>query len=445
MANKLTVQQVAAYRKKQKPYKVSVDTGLHLRIATNGVKTWFVRYVVDGKQREYRLAAPWGENTDAGHLSLADARDEAAKIRKLAREGIDYQIQLEQAREAATLQLAKNHAENKTVNDLLDAWIETVKRSDGGAELRRSFGRDVLPTIGAKPLKELVEGDISELLQAIVDRGANRLAVVTLGSLKQMFRWGEGRRPWKLLIDNPVAGLKPDGITSPEYAGNERTRTLSDAEVRELVKKLPTAGLRERTQLAVWIVLACCTRIGETVKARWQHVDLDLGEWFIPGANTKNGLDHTVYLSEFAVRHFRQLRDLDNETAWCFPDSDGTSHVCVKSASKQIGDRQLSAMGRKPMAHRSKSADALILSGGNWKPHDLRRTGATTMQSMGVTPEVIERALNHIEQNKLKRIYHRHDYAKEKREAWRLLGERLDLLTREDADNVVPFGRKTGT
>ena len=66
------------------------------------------------------------------------------------------------------------------------------------------------------------------------------------------------------------------------------------------------------------------------------------------------------------------------------------------------------------------------------------------MQSLGVTPEVIERVLNHTEPDKLKRTYQTYDYAKEKREAWRLLGERLALLTRDDAANVVPInGRKS--
>ena len=51
------------------------------------------------------------------------------------------------------------------------------------------------------------------------------------------------------------------------------------------------------------------------------------------------------------------------------------------------------------------------------------------MTALGVIPEVAERCLNHVEQNKIKRVYQRHNYEKEMREAWRLLGERLELLT----------------
>lgn len=69
--------------------------------------------------------------------------------------------------------------------------------------------------------------------------------------------------------------------------------------------------------------------------------------------------------------------------------------------------------------------------------HDLRRTGASLMVALGVLPEVADKCLAHTEENKIRRIYLRHDYANEMREAWRLLGERLEMLTRTDAGNVV--------
>ena len=60
------------------------------------------------------------------------------------------------------------------------------------------------------------------------------------------------------------------------------------------------------------------------------------------------------------------------------------------------------------------------------------------MGELGVMGEVIERCLNHVEQNKLKRIYQRHELKAEQYEAWRLLGERIALiLTKNNRENVV--------
>jgi len=46
--------------------------------------------------------------------------------------------------------------------------------------------------------------------------------------------------------------------------------------------------------------------------------------------------------------------------------------------------------------------------------------------------EVIERCLNHMEQNRLKRIEQRHELKMEQRRAWKLPGDRGYLLTRTE-------------
>jgi len=54
---------------------------------------------------------------------------------------------------------------------------------------------------------------------------------------------------------------------------------------------------------------------------------------------------------------------------------------------------------------------------------------------------VIERCLNHVEPNKLKRTYQRHELKAEQRDAWRLLGEQIALLLATDASENIAVGR----
>jgi integrase len=55
---------------------------------------------------------------------------------------------------------------------------------------------------------------------------------------------------------------------------------------------------------------------------------------------------------------------------------------------------------------------------GAWTPHDLRRTGATMMQSLEITLDIIDRCQNHVlTGSKVRRHYLLHDYAIEKRDA----------------------------
>lgn len=83
---------------------------------------------------------------------------------------------------------------------------------------------------------------------------------------------------------------------------------------------------------------------------------------------------------------------------------------------------------RQPMKNRRHDNTLVLGGGGNgaWTPHDLRRTGATLMQSLGVSLEIIDRCQNHVlPGSKVRRHYLLHDYADEKREAWSVLGDRL--------------------
>jgi integrase len=125
---------------------------------------------------------------------------------------------------------------------------------------------------------------------------------------------------------------------------------------------------------------------------------------------------------------------MTGDSNWCLPARDDLGHVCLKSITKQIKDR----VRDEPLSNRTKATASLLLSGGAWTPHDLRRTGATMMGELGVMGEVIERCLNHVEQNKLKRIYQRHELKAEQRDAWRRLGNRVALLlATEGHENAV--------
>ncbi|WP_217907313.1 hypothetical protein [Janthinobacterium sp. PC23-8] len=87
------------------------------------------------------------------------------------------------------------------------------------------------------------------------------------------------------------------------------------------------------------------------------------------------------------------------------------------------------AVASRPPLKNWRSDDTLVLAGGKngaWTPHDLRCTGATMMQTLGISLELIDRCQNHVlSGSKVRRHYMLHDYADEKRAAWAALGEKL--------------------
>jgi len=474
---KLTVRAIENAKAKSKAYKLMDGSGLQLRIATDGKKTWLVRYMVNGVERQYRLPKLYRDSGAPGFTSLQGAREEAAQIRALARQGIDYPVQLEKEcrahdqQQQVEMQRLLEQAEaqrrdNLSVRDLFDAWItDGVRRKDGNTELKRSFNADALPRIGHIPVRQLTEHEVRAMLRVMVERGVNRAAVILRNNLTQMFAWAEKRQPWrKLLADgNPMDLIEIDKIVSAGYdMQNQRDRVLSADEICELSvifarmkvkyeeardKRVAAQPIEQTVQLAIWLMLATLCRVGELSMARWEHVDLDVGTWFIPKANVKgNGNDFTVYLSNFAIKHFRYLHTLTGETEWCFPARNNAAHVDVKSMSKQIGDRQAmfkkgrDGKPRKPMKNR-RHDNTLVLGGhkaGAWTPHDLRRTGATLMQSLGVPLDIIDRCQNHVlAGSKIRRHYLHHNYADEKREAWQALGQRLSLILQDGQPGIT--------
>lgn len=470
---KLTVRAIEAAKPKAKWYTLTVDRGLYLRVSPFGEKVWLVRYVFDGKQIQVRLPKPYG-NTGDGFMTLAQAGAENARIQALARDGIDFQQQRAEAdrakAEAYAAAEAAALAANRSVKEMFETWLaDGVARKDGNAELFRSFTKDVLPAIGTKPVKDVTEHHLRALLRAIVARGTNPTAVRIYRGLVQLFAWAEKRQPWRgLMIEgNPVDLLDITTMVAPDFEVDaERDRILSESELRELRdiftrmeadyesaanKRSTVRPLKRTSQLALWISLSTTCRIGELLMAEWKHVDLHRGEWFIPKENVKGARgkkqDHRIFLSDFTRRQFESLREIATEDSkWCFPARNktvGDDHVCVKSVSKQIGDRQTQFKDRKPLKNR-KNDNTLVLArgqNGDWTPHDLRRTGATLMQKLGVSLDVIDRCQNHIlAGSKVRRAYLHHDYADETREAWRRLGDRIEAIL--TTDTVVPFGKK---
>ncbi|MGH8787736.1 MAG: tyrosine-type recombinase/integrase [Cupriavidus necator] len=455
--HQLTDRAVKTAKPTDKERLIADGGGLFLRVLPTGFKSWLLVYSFDGKRNKLAL----GSATD---VSLAAARETATQERARIAAGADPRVALmereaEQAaqREALIAAEIQRKREASTLQDMFDAWIaDGVQRSDGNAELRRTFEKDILPKLGKQPVRSITDTELRDALRKVGrGRGRGRTAERMLVEVRQMYRWAIKRQPWKaLLVDgNPAELVETKQVVPTGYEPVIRERILQPAEIRELRNVFATTQkqyekadnrrsadrpLQHETQLALWLCLGTACRIGELLMARWEHVDLDAGTWFVPRENTKTRVDWQVYLSDFALRHFKALHEItgtgDDKSEWCFPARHQKGHINVKTVSKQVGDRQMQFKNRKPLKNR-RNDDTLVLSNGEngeWTPHDLRRTAATTMQSLGVSLDVIDRCQNHVMPgSKVRRHYMHHDYADEKRDAWCKLGMRIDAILAE--------------
>jgi integrase len=303
-------------------------------------------------------------------------------------------------------------------------------RKDNGAEVMRSFKADVFPVIGSTPIQHVSKSQCMAILNDVKLRGSLSMANRLLADLSQFFAWCEVQG---MITATPLKGVTKQAVGG---AAKIRERVLSDDEILLLNAAMPSARLQESTEIALWVMLGTGCRVGEICRARWEHVAFHTRIWTIPSENAKNGKVHRIFLSDFVVNHFKRLHAISGQSPWCYPaeNKDGT-HVCLKSIAKQIHDRQRAV----PMKNRSKATMALGLPGGAWTPHDLRRTAATLMARLKVTPQIIEKTLNHVENNKLIKIYQHHDWFEEQRNAWEKAGEYLGRLLTGKKSKVLNF------
>lgn len=254
--------------------------------------------------------------------------------------------------------------------------------------------------------KTITRRDVRELLERIVERGAPIQANRTHAIVRKVFNFA---------IECDVLDVNPcQGIHQPS-APNRRDRVLTADEIRALWKAADASPVGVLYQL----YLLTAQRGGELRTMRWEDVDLGSAVWTIPGERSKNALPHRVPLSAQAVTILQGLRASANGSAWVFP---GHRH-----------DQPLTQV----QGQFDKLRDA---AGVDFKPHDLRRTAASHMTSMGISRLTVAKILNHMERG-VTAIYDRHSYDGEKQAALNAWGARLEQIVSGDATGakVIPL------
>ena len=466
--NKWTIQELDAITTDWKGYSLSDGDGLLGEVRTNASSHISIAFRYGFKLLGKKV---WHYCGAYPSLPLKKIRENREGARNLVKLGIDprakkladkiiaqNEIEVTIAEEKQKLVDAEiERAKLLSFQDLYDAWIKDgVARSDGNKYITQSLNKHALPLLGKVYVRDLTEHDLRDLYRKIILGGTVATAVELSKDIGQMLRWAEKRKPWRaLLIDGNPSELVEIKKLVPKGYTKERKRMLSIDEIKKLKfifdsteqsylvapsKYGTERPLKKEVQIAMWLCLSTICRIGELLMTEWKHVDFKERTWFIPAANSKGEqgakTDQIVYLSDFALDQFKQLHTMTGNTSWAFPATFKEGHVCVKSASKLIGDRQVKFKQRsKKLAGRVENNSLVLSDDEEWTPHDLRRTGTTLMQQLKVHRDVINLCQNHVIGSKVDRVYLLDEYADEKREAWQKLGNRVEAIL--NTNNVV--------
>ena len=174
------------------------------------------------------------------------------------------------------------------------------------------------------------------------------------------------------------------------------------------------------------IIVKCALRLapllfvrpGELRRMEWAEIDFDKAEWKIPAEKMKMRESHIVPLSNQALEILEEIRAVTGEGRYAFPSP--------RTWERPMSENAVLA------ALRSLGYTKEQMSG-----HGFRSMASTLLNAQGWSPDVIERQLAHVDRNRVRAAYNRHDYLPERQKMMQTWADYLDSL-REGAE-VIPF------
>lgn len=361
--------------------------GMRLRVKSTGVRTFSLRLREAGRAFSIVLG-----DYDSEHFALSAARARALAILDQRGTGV--------ARRAAATDVGH------TFDNLLPRYLSAKGSLRSIGEVERIFRLYILPVFGKRIPWKVRRSEITALADTIASIRVSRAVVAQLSAF---YSWLLPR--FDELDTNPCFGAGKPSVPPP------RDRVLSGDELACLWK----ASELDRGQIAIGVKLLILTlqRRGEVFGALRSELNLSEAIWTLPALRTKNRRVHEVPLAKSAQALFElQL------SATC------SEHVFP---SRGNGQRSLSGFSKAWARLRERTGELLGQPVQPFTIHDLRRTGATKLQQLGVPIPVTEAILNHVSGSRsgIVGVYQRHSYAAEKREALQLWDEALAELIRK--------------
>jgi integrase len=382
--------QIQAFKPRLKRYEIIEPgrSGLRLRVSPNGLKVFVFVFRFEGRLCRLTL------NTyTEGAGALADARASLAEARQQLRQKINPAA-LKQSQQL-------EHVSAPTVATLAETYLErhAKARKQSWPEDERILNKDVLPDWKHRKAAAITTADVNAVLDAIVDRGSPVAANRTLAVIRKMFNFALQRG---LVTSNPCQGIEAPGKEQ------SRQRVLTAAEIATLWGNLDKTPITLPVRTLLRLELMTAQRKGELVSAEWSDIDMKRGWWTIPDSKAKNGLAHRVPLTPAARKLLKGLPRIEGNP-YVFP-----SRIEGRPLSESSVDNAV-------REHRD------ILGVLNFTPHDLRRTAASHMTSLGIPRLVVGKILNHAESH-VTAVYDRHSYDQEKRAALDKWARRLSAI-----------------
>ncbi|EIR5325522.1 tyrosine-type recombinase/integrase, partial [Salmonella enterica] len=378
VATKLTDTEIKKAKPTEKEFTLWDGDGLFLRIKPSGKKIWHLGYTVPLTKKRAKMSLGFYP-----YLTLAQARALRDEYLSLLAQGIDPQSHNEQ--KAQALKDATEHTFQTVAKKWLDEKIKTSGISqDHAKDIWRSLERNIFPTLGDIPIKEIRPKMLKQHLDPIEQRGVLETLRRIISRLNEIFRYAATE---ELIEFNPADNLT-QRFSKPK---KQNMPALPPSELPRFIVALANASIRLETRLLIEWQLLTWVRPGEAVRARWTDIDEENRFWNIPAEFMKMKRPHKVPLSKEAMRILESMKPISGHREWVFPS--------IKA----------------PLSHmHEQTANAAIIRmgfGGELVAHGMRSIARTAAEeSSKFRTEVLEAALAHSKKDEIIAAYNRAEY-----------------------------------
>jgi integrase len=411
MPRRATPLKAAAVRTKPAGRYADGD-GLYLLVRDGGTAFWIFRFTpTGGKMREMGLGRARGPNA----VSLADARQAAAPLHRLVRNGVDpldqRATEAEAARAAAQAEKARAITFKAVAAYYLDAHEAGWRNAKHAGQWRATLEAYAYPHMGDLPVGRVGTAEVLAALEPIwttkpetASRVRGRIESILDYARTREWRSGENPARWRGHLDNLLPARS-------KVAKVVHHAALPWREIGAFVVALRAQpGI---AALALEFAILTAARTGEVIGARWSELDMTEAVWTVPAGRMKAGREHRVPLSVPVCAVLQKMAQLRSATdGFVFP-----------------GQRQgcgLSNMAMLVLLRR--------MERGGLTAHGFRSTFRDWAGETGKPPDIAEAALAHTLGDKTQAAYQRGDLLERRR---RLMADWAEFCDRPAGDVVA--------
>ena len=316
-----------AVRALKEPGRYGDGNGLYLIVDESGSKRWMLRTVVHGRRRDIGLGG-------LSVVTLAEAREEATRLRKIARNGGDPLAERKKAR-------AHVPTFKQAANQVHEEHSKTWKNEKHAAQWISTLRQYAFPLFGERPVDQIGTAEVLNALSKIwlekpetARRVRQRIGTVLDWAKAAEYRSG----------DNPIDGIAKGLPKQPKKQGHHAA--LPYSKVSTFITDLRQSEANESTRLAFEFLILTATRTSEVILAEWPEIDFEKKAWTIPANRMKAGRKYRIPLSCRCIEILKRAQELSDGGLFVFP-----SQSAKKPLSTMVFLMMIRRMGMDITAH----------------------------------------------------------------------------------------------